>query len=171
MRNKKVTIIVSIVALAAFVLLLLKPGAKDSSKTLPKPKNKEVVEFQKEGVLWFINNGDTIKTIDLEFAISQYEITKGLMDRRVMKEDQGMLFIFNRMEPRSFWMKNTPLSLDILFITDKLEVESIQKNTEPYSQASIPSKGLAQYVLEVNAGFSDKFGITEGTQIAFEAVK
>lgn len=171
MRNKKVTIIVSIVALAAFVLLLLKPGAKEPSKTLPKPNNKEVVEFQKEGALWFINDGDTIKTIDLEFAISQYEITKGLMDRRVMKEDQGMLFIFNRMEPRSFWMKNTPLSLDILFITDKLEVESIQKNTEPYSQASIPSKGLAQYVLEVNAGFSDKYGITEGTQIAFEAMK
>ena len=168
MRNKKLLLVIGVVALAAFLVVILKPGGTKKN-SLPSTDRTETNEFEKEGELWFLNGEDTIKHIDIEFASSRYEITKGLMDRRVMQEDEGMLFIFDRMEPRSFWMKNTPLSLDIIYITDGFEIESIQKNTEPYSPNSIPSKGDAQYVLEVNAGFSDKFNIVEGTRITYKA--
>ena len=74
-----------------------------------------VPPFQKEGELTFFDKDsrDPIKKIDIEIADDQASITQGLMYRREMADSLGMLFIFNQMEPRSFWMKNTYISLEL----------------------------------------------------------
>lgn len=87
------------------------------------------------------------------------------MYRENMQEDQGMLFIFPVEEYQSFYMKNTIMPLDIMFVNSKKQIVKIHKNTTPYSEKSLPSFNPAVYVVEVNAGFSDKFGIKEGSYI------
>jgi len=166
-RNRLVSI-GALALIVLFAILIMKPGA--SSKKKKSVSSKNIVQFEKEGVLWLIQENDTIETLDIEFAKSTYEITKGLMDRPTMETTQGMLFIFPTMEPRSFWMKNTQISLDIIYIKDDLTVESIQKNANPYSEKSLPSDGEAQYVLEVVGGFSDQYNIGPGTKIAYQAL-
>lgn len=129
--------------------------------------------FKKEGVLYFLSkvNNDTLRQIDIEFADNDEERAKGLMDRKSMSDIQGMLFIFPKAEEQSFWMKNTYISLDIIYLDEKKEIVSVQKYTTPLSEESLPSFKKAQYVLEVNAGFCDKYHIAYGDRIAYKAVK
>lgn len=126
-------------------------------------------EFVVEGLLTFLDpEGDTIRTISIEIADNVDERTQGLMYRSAMKDDQGMLFIFDREEEQSFWMKNTKISLDILYVNRELEIVTIYRHTQPYSESPIPSFEPAQYVIEVKAGFCDAFGVDEGDRVAFE---
>ena len=125
--------------------------------------------FTKEGELYFLSkvNNDTLRTIDVEFASNDAERAQGLMDRKSMTDTQGMLFIFPAAQEQSFWMKNTYISLDIIYLDDHKEIVSVQKYTTPLSEESLPSFKRAQYVLEVNAGFCDKYHIAYGDKIAF----
>lgn len=132
----------------------------------PRPTGPQ---FQKEGILHFISEaGDTLRTIDIEIADTESERTIGLMHRRSMPDTQGMLFIFEEEERRSFWMRNTLIGLDIMFIRANGEIESIAKYTVPLDERSIPSKGPSTYVLEVIEGFCDRYGVKEGTRVAYE---
>jgi uncharacterized membrane protein (UPF0127 family) len=85
-----------------------------------------------------------------------------------MDESMSMLFFMGNMEMRSFWMKNTYVSLDIIFIDDQMRIVSIQKNAETLNTRSLPSTGPAQYVLEVKGGLCDKLGVGAGDKIAFK---
>ena len=105
--------------------------------------------------------------MDIEVADNDGERMRGLMDRQNLPDNAGMFFVFPNDEPRSFWMKNTLLSLDIIYINSRKEIVSIQKYTQPRSTYSIPSEKPAMYVLEVNAGFTDKYGINAGDRIEF----
>ncbi|MVT08851.1 DUF192 domain-containing protein [Chitinophaga sp. ysch24] len=129
--------------------------------------------FRKEGELYFLSkiNNDTLRKIDVEFATTDEERAQGLMDRKSMTDDQGMLFIFAKAEEQSFWMKNTYISLDIIYLDEKKEIVSVQKYTTPLSEESLPSFKKAQYALEVNAGFCDKYHIAYGDKIVYRAVK
>ena len=82
----------------------------------------------------------------------------------------GMLFIFPQEGRLSFWMKNTPLPLDILYINANFTIVHIAENTTPYSTARIPSKHPARYVLEVNAGFCRQHGIATRDRVEFSRV-
>lgn len=84
------------------------------------------------------------------------------MFREKMEDGQGMLFIFPSEEPEGFYMKNTIIPLDIIFINSKKEIVKIYKNTTPFSEQDLPSLKPAVYVVEVNAGFTDKNNIKEG---------
>jgi uncharacterized membrane protein (UPF0127 family) len=129
---------------------------KDAGKT----------QFKKQGEVFFQDSVKTlIKKIDVEIAETDNNRHQGLMFREGMTEDQGMLFIFSKEEPQSFYMKNTIMSLDIIFINNKKEIVKIHKNTEPYSEKSLPSLRPALYVVEVIAGFTDKYNIKEGSLI------
>lgn len=122
--------------------------------------------FKKEGILHLVKaSGDTIRTIDIEIAHKEHERTQGLMHRRSMKDTQGMLFIFDDESIRSFWMKNTLMGLDILYIKENGEIESIAKYVIPKSERSIPSKGPAKYVLEVIEGFCDLYQVEVGDRV------
>ncbi len=92
----------------------------------------------------------------------------GLMYRRSMEDDHGMLFIFEDQAPRAFWMKNTRIPLDIIYFDRKLSLVSIQHNVPPCRTPkcpSYPSTGPAQYVLEVNAGIAREAGFSVGSSL------
>lgn len=103
--------------------------------------------------------------VDVELAVTQAVQARGLMFRSDLAQNAGMLFVFPDNSPRSFWMKNTPLSLDILYIGEDRTIGHIAADTTPYSEKSIPSQGPARYVLEVHAGFTKRHGIKPGSKI------
>lgn len=136
---------------------------RERIKNIPEP------QFKKEGELEFVgkNNKELIRKIDIELAENDDERMQGLMYRRSMDDSKGMLFIFQREEPQSFWMKNTVIPLDIMYVNSKMEIVKIFKNTVPFSEKSLPSEKPATYVVEVAGGYSDKYGIKEGDLISF----
>jgi uncharacterized membrane protein (UPF0127 family) len=110
-------------------------------------------------------------TFQVEIADDPRERSLGLMYRREMAEDAGMLFDFGIEEPASFWMQNTYIPLDMLFIKADGTIESIAERTTPMSQKSIPSKGPVRYVLEINGGLSDTLGIDAGDKVSGPALE
>ena len=90
---------------------------------------------------------------------------RGLMFRRYLPADRGMLFDFKREEPISMWMKNTFISLDMIFVDRTGRIVSIAQDTEPLSERIIPSGGPAYAVLEVNAGTARRLGIKPGDRL------
>jgi len=91
------------------------------------------------------------------------------MWRDRLDADAGMLFIFANDEERTFWMKNTPLPLDIIFIDAAGKVVSVAEHTTPFTTTPVRSAGAARYVLEVNAGFARRHGIRAGTRTELPA--
>lgn len=114
----------------------------------------------KESNLVDITIGD--KKYKVEIADTPEKQEKGLMDRESLPEDQGMLFIYDEPQDLSYWMKNTLISLDIIFIDDDMEVVSV-KQGQPMSEEPITENDV-QYVLEVNSNS----GIEEGDQLVIE---
>lgn len=123
--------------------------------------------FNKEGEVTFIKKGQPFKKIEVEIAENEAERNKGLMFRSFLPDSVGMLFIFEKPDTHSFWMKNTSIPLDIIYVGPDKKIVSIAENTQPYSEESIPPYGLVQYVVEVNAGFSKQNNIQSGDAISF----
>ena len=105
---------------------------------------------------------------EIEVADTPEEQAQGLMYRDSMKDSQGMLFLFDREEPLSFWMKNTRLPLDIIFIDNDKRVVSIAKNCKPYSLDPRESEKPARYVLELNGGLCERVGIVPGCRVEWK---
>jgi len=132
----------------------------------------EYYTFTKEGELVFTDSLGTLKTkIDLEIADNDYERQLGLMNRKEMKENEGMLFIFPVQQLQSFWMRNTLISLDIMFVNDQKKIVTIHKSTKILSETSYPSSRPALYVVEVLAGFTDRHNIQVGDKIDWMGTK
>ncbi|MEM9143931.1 MAG: DUF192 domain-containing protein, partial [Bacteroidota bacterium] len=100
-------------------------------------------------------------------AETDYETETGLMYRKGMGEHQGMLFIFDDEQYHSFYMKNTEFPLDIIFIKKDGIIASFQENAQPRDETSLPSQAPVQYVLELNAGLVQKWGLQIGDSISF----
>ena len=119
-----------------------------------------------DAILDFLGYKDRVITsIVVEIADRRDTHARGLMGRYLTDNNQGMLFVFQRPESRSFWMRNTPSSLDIIFIGEDRKVVNIAKETKPMSDRGYRSLGPARYVVEVKAGFADRYGIRKGTTI------
>lgn len=101
----------------------------------------------------------------VELAATPEQRSRGLMFRRSMPEDQGMLFDFERVQPVSMWMKNTYISLDMFFIDEDGTIVRIAERTEPLSERTIPSGRPVLSVLELNAGVADALGIEAGDRV------
>lgn len=101
----------------------------------------------------------------IEIADDPIERAQGLMFRETMADDHAMLFDFAREQEVSFWMKNTPLSLDMIFAEADGTIVAIAENTTPQSTRSVPSGAPVRFVLEVVAGTSAKLGIAPGDRI------
>jgi uncharacterized protein len=120
------------------------------------------------GSVTFLTTGnEEITTIDAAIAETPEQRSLGLMDVRNMPADKGMLFIFEHEEPLSFWMANTPLPLDLIFVNRAMQIVRIHHNAQPYSERQFPSGEPALYVVEVNAGFCIDNDITEGQFIRY----
>ncbi len=135
-----------------------------NNETMPEPK------FQKEGELYFQNTatGKAISKIDIEKADTEVDRQFGLMFRKSMPEDQGMLFIFDVNEQQSFWMRNTYIPLDIMFVDENGVITTIHENAKPMNDNSLPSNGKAKYVVEVIGGYAQKYGIKVGDKISWQ---
>jgi uncharacterized membrane protein (UPF0127 family) len=126
-------------------------------------KDAGKIQFKKQGEVYFQDSTKKLlKEIDVEIAETDETRHLGLMFRENMTEAQGMLFLFPVEEYQSFYMKNTIMPLDIMFINSKKQIVKIHKKTEPFSEKSLPSFKPSKYVVEVNAGFADKYNIKEG---------
>jgi uncharacterized membrane protein (UPF0127 family) len=135
-------------------------------------QNKKVktaeMTFTKEGQLTLSKvSGEDIVTLDVEFAETNYERETGLMHRTSMKNNQAMLFIFSAEFPRKFFMKNTYIPLDIIYLDATKKIVSFQENAKPMDETGLPSEIPAMYVLEVNAGLADKWLLEIGDFITF----
>ena len=126
--------------------------------------------FSHEGTAQILRQGsaDTLVSLAIEFAISDTEQRQGLMFRKSMGEKQGMLFIFEAEEERFFWMRNTYLSLDILYLNKDLEIITIHEQVIPLYDGRIPSFNPAQYVLEVIGGFCQQYQVRKGDKIQYQ---
>jgi hypothetical protein len=107
-----------------------------------------------------------VHVFSVELAVTDEERTRGLMFRRSVPEYYGMLFDFKRDQEVAMWMKNTYVSLDMIFIQGDGRIRSIAENTETESERIIPSRGPVRAVLEVAAGTARKLGIQPGDRVA-----
>jgi len=125
--------------------------------------------FQAEGSVTFLDSaGLKLIGISVEIADDQRSIKKGLMYRRSLPTQAGMLFVYADERPRSFWMNNTTIPLDMIFAAQSGEIVSIVEKTQPLSLRSCRSVLPARYVVEVNAGFCEKHGVAVGGVVQLE---
>lgn len=153
----------------AFLSLLIIGGFFMSCNEETKSSKKvttSTIKFRKEAEVYLTKpTGDTIQHLEIEIADDDYQRQTGLMYRQVMKENRGMLFIFQNEQHRGFYMKNTNIPLDLIFLDADNKIVSISRNATPRSLQTIPSESPAQYVLEINAGLSDKWNLEIGDSL------
>lgn len=147
-----------------YVLLLLSGGA--AAALSPDPPDTGVAQSLPLAPLGVETRGGTV-SLQVQVADTDARRQTGLMYRTSMPEREGMLFVFQEIHPVAFWMKNTVLSLDILFIDDAGRVMNIARGTTPYSLEPIPADGPTRAVLELNAGASARLGIDVGDRVLY----
>ena len=119
--------------------------------------------------LWIETEAGARYRFEIELAVTPEEQARGLMHREEMAADAGMLFLFEPIRPVSFWMKNTLISLDMLFVDTEGRIVNIGERTEPLSLDSVPSDGPVRAVLEINGGLSAQLGIRPGDKVVHDA--
>ena len=112
-----------------------------------------------------IVSSNGVHPFSVELATNDAERERGLMYRKSMPEGHGMLFDFGYAQPTAFWMHNTYISLDIIFIGPDGRIIRIAENAKPMDDTLIPSGGLVRGVLEVIGGTSHKLGIKAGDKV------
>ncbi len=109
-------------------------------------------------------------TVYVEVADTPDTQTRGLMYRNQLAPDAGMIFLFDREQNQSFWMKNTPLPLDMIFISRDGRIVGIHANAEPFSLKPISVGAPSRAVLEVNAGFAAAHGLAPGDPVTYRNI-
>lgn len=155
------------IAIISGISCLCLTSCKNEDKKIVTPLK---IEFKKEGdlTLYKSTSDSIITTLDIEIAETEYETQTGLMYRDSMKKHQGMLFIFPNMDYRSFYMKNTNIPLDIIYLDTDGFIVSFQENAKPLDETSLPSQVPAQYVLEVNSGLAEQWLLEIGDRMVFK---
>jgi uncharacterized membrane protein (UPF0127 family) len=154
-------------ALTFAAALLVLPAAckspqQTSAATSPAPNSGPSVTVHAEG-------GRAIP-FRVELARTQAEQAQGLMYRPHMDPDAGMLFVFKDPAPLTFWMRNTLIPLDMIFIGADRRIVGIVENAEPQTDTTRRVPGISQYVLEINGGLSAKLGVRPGSTVDFRDV-
>lgn len=109
-------------------------------------------------------------SVTVRLALDKESQEHGLQGVRHLAADEGMLFVFDDDQDRNFWMKGTPIALDIIFINARLEVVGVVRNARAMSETTRSVGRLSRYVLEVNAGWADAHGVDTGARAAFTNV-
>tara|TARA_R110002096_G_scaffold416429_1_gene618904 strand:- start:63550 stop:64113 length:564 start_codon:yes stop_codon:yes gene_type:complete len=135
------------------------PTRKPTVETPAKPELATAVIFETK---------DGEKRVQLEVVSTPARIQRGLMHRQHLAPDRGMIFVFGGDRIRSFWMKNTLIPLDMLFVTKDMVVAGVERDTVPLSLESRSIGIPTRYVIEVNGGWTAKNGVDAGTKIRLE---
>lgn len=168
-KYKKIHIIVIIHLTVLFVLASCQHSKKPKANSNIPPAfvSKEPV-FVKQGELYFLSDKkDTITILNIQIADNRTKRAKGLMHHKKLKENNGMLFVFDSEERQSFWMKNTHIPLDIIFVNENKEIVDIAPNNKPYSLRKITSLEYSKYVIETNAGYCKRHKIEVGMLVNY----
>ena len=120
--------------------------------------DKNIIEVRDNGVQ---------AQFEIELAMTAAEQSQGLMFRESMPQFSGMLFIYDRPRRVSFWMKNTLIPLDMLFIDETGVVQRIKNSATPLDETPVPGGDGIQYVLEINGGVSQILGFSDGAEIRY----
>ena len=153
---------ISLLITLSFSLFII--GCKDNKKVIKQTE----ITFTKEGELTIFKASDSTKVaLNIEISDTDFDIQTGLMYRNSMENNQGMLFVFDNETERFFYMKNTRIPLDLIYIDNNKLIVSFQENANPLDESSLPSEVPAQYVLEVNAGLAEKWLLEVGDRIEF----
>lgn len=139
-------------------------SCKENQQKIVKPIK---IDFRKDGELSIFRQDSLLTQFNIEIADDEYERQTGLMNRPSMNDDQAMLFIFPHEDYRSFYMKNTLISLDIIYIDKDGEIVSFQYDAQPLNENALPSNIPAQYVLEIKAGLAEKYDIQINDKIIY----
>ena len=137
-------------ALLAFGIFVL------ASPALAQTANLQKIEIATKG---------GTQSFLVEIAADDEQRARGLMYRKELPEGRGMLFDFKREQEVGFWMKNTYIPLDMIFIREDGSIRRIAANTEPLSERTVPAGGPVRYVLEVIGGTARKLGIEPGDKV------
>lgn len=111
-----------------------------------------------------------VLTFRVEVADEPAERARGLMEREAMAPMAGMLFVFDESRPVTFWMRNTLIPLDMLFADETGRIVRIHENAVPLDETLIPSGQPVRFVLEINGGLAERFGIAEGAELRHPAI-
>jgi uncharacterized membrane protein (UPF0127 family) len=160
-RRTRILILFAAIIVLVIIFMPKKTSNDNSLSTAPMFKKQGELTFQK-------SDGKPIVTIDIEIADDDSKREIGMMGRSVMEERQGMLFILQEEIMAAFWMRNCILPLDMIFIDKFGEIVTICKNTTPFSDQTYSATAPTLFVVEVNAGFTDKYGIKEGDRISWK---
>ncbi|MGB5781713.1 MAG: DUF192 domain-containing protein [Eudoraea sp.] len=155
-----------IYGISLILALVTLNGCKDDQKKVVKT---EPVTFTKEGELTIFRqqSDSVIIKYNIEIAESDYETQTGLMYRESLEMDQGMFFIFPDVLYHSFYMKNTKIPLDLIFIDEELKIASYKENAQPLDETGLSSEVPVQYVLELNAGQRKQYALEVGDRIEY----
>jgi uncharacterized membrane protein (UPF0127 family) len=131
--------------------------------------NQPSTSIYKNGTLDFIRSDRSVMvSIAIEIADTPETQMKGLMGRSTLDDSSGMLFVFEKPGPKKFWMKNTSVPLDIIFVGKDGCIVNIVESTTPMSTQRYRSKGPVQYVVEVHSGFAKRFQLDTDTCIQWQ---
>jgi len=134
------------------------------------PEAEPAEEPATQSRVWLEPPGREPVGVEVEVARTPAETQRGLMFRRHMDPNAGMLFQFARPRQLTFWMHNTFIPLDMVFITSDMRVLGVVENATPETDDAREVEGISQYVLEVNAGYAREHGIAAGTMVRFENI-
>jgi len=159
--------ILLIIGLSLYLVFLNFLQQNNNEKS--KVKAYTSIDFVKNGELTFLSSAEEyISKIDIEIAEDDDSRENGLMYRDKMKADRGMFFVFPFDSMQSFWMRYTLIPLDIIFVNSQNEIVTIHKDAVPFDEEGrYASTKPAQFVIEVNAGYTDSLGINEGDKIVW----
>ncbi|OHE77615.1 MAG: hypothetical protein A3G75_10540 [Verrucomicrobia bacterium RIFCSPLOWO2_12_FULL_64_8] len=150
-------------AAAVLALAALLPAACDRAEPAGPVEPKTINER------FAIHVGD--RSLRLHLAIHEAEMQRGLMGRRDLAPDEGMLFVYPRPAPMSFWMRNTPLALDIAFFDPEGELKEVYA-LQPFDENPVRSRGLhLQFAIETNQGWFHENGVKPGAKLELAAVR
>ena len=150
------------VVATAFALVACSPGQSDAAQPAPQAAASVHPESGLSIIPLRVRSGATVHQFRVEMARSSAEQARGLMFRRAMGADEGMIFPMEPPRGASFWMHNTVISLDIIFVGVDGRILNIAANTVPYDDQPLTSAGMVKGVLELNGGRADALGIHPG---------
>jgi uncharacterized membrane protein (UPF0127 family) len=135
-----------------------------------EPAQPEVAMLSQRGKVTLRTREGRELRLDVEIASDDPSRSRGLMFRRSLPEDSGMIFVFQEESFHSFWMKNTLIPLDMLFIDAQGKVVGVVENAEPRTLSSRSVEGDSRFVLEVNGGWCARHGVAAGDAVALEGM-